>query len=327
MYETDLEALEKKYEMHEFPLSIGLEPTNYCNLNCIMCGHGKLTRKKGNMDIRLYKKIIDEVAEVNPDTRIYLDFYGEPLTLKFKLYYMIDYAKKKGVNNVNFNSNGLLLDEEMAEMLLDSGINFVSFDCDGFSKEVYEKIRVGGNRDKFYKNVEYILQRKKEYEKLYPSRKLPIIEVKIIEMPENQAEVSQLVEYWQKKGAWVAKRRLISWGGINERAQFQPHSRIACGAGLGTCMITWDGKVPYCCCDVDASVILGDLNTDSILDIWQRRNEQYIKYHFSHEWDKLPLICQKCNDWQHMGEIRYDEKGNLIKKNYKDKGKVFAEKS
>lgn len=148
--------------MHDFPLNVAIEPTNHCNFNCIMCSHDKMTRKKGIMDIRLYKKIIDEIADVNPDTRIWLDFYGEPLTIKYKLYYMIDYAIKKGVSNVNLNTNASLLDEEMAEMLLDSGLSYLSIDCDGFSNEVYEKIRRGGNRDKLFKNIEYLLQRKRQ---------------------------------------------------------------------------------------------------------------------------------------------------------------------
>ena len=196
--------------MHDFPLNIAIEPTNHCNFNCIMCAHSKLTRKKGIMDIRLYKKIIDEIAEVNPDTRIYLDFCGEPLTIKYKLYYMIDYAKKRGIANVNFNTNASLLDEEMAEMILDSDLSYLSVDCDGFSKEVYESIRRGGKRDKFFKNVEYLLQRKKQRQ-----QETPIVDVKIIEMPENQHEVAEVMQHWQSKGAWTAKRRQYSWAGNN----------------------------------------------------------------------------------------------------------------
>ena len=78
MYEN-LNKLEEKFKIHSFPLNIGIEPSNYCNFNCIMCTHNKITRPKGFMDIRTYKKIIDEVASTNPETRIYLDLYGEPL--------------------------------------------------------------------------------------------------------------------------------------------------------------------------------------------------------------------------------------------------------
>ena len=210
MYELDLKALERKYSLHDFPLNVAIEPTNHCNFHCVMCPHSKLTRKKGIMDIRLYKKIIDEVVAVNPDTRIYLDFCGEPLTIKYKLYYMIDYAKKRGIANVNFNTNASLLDEEMAEMILDSDLSDLSVDCDGFSKNVYEKIRRGGNRDKFFKNVEYLLQRK-----IARGQNTPIVDVKIIEMPENQHEVAEVMQHWQSKGAWTAKRRQYSWAGNN----------------------------------------------------------------------------------------------------------------
>ena len=322
MYELDLKALEQKYYMRDFPLNIAIEPTNFCNFNCVMCAHDKLTRKKGVMDIRLYKKIIDEIAEVNPDSRIYLDFCGEPLLTQYKLFYMITYAKQRGINNINFNTNAALLNEEIAEMLLDSGVSYVSLDCDGFSKEVYEKIRRGGKRDVFFKNVEYFLNRRKE-----KNLTKPIIDVKIIEMPENQSEVEQVMKYWQSKGAWTAKRRQHSWGGSNEHATLKPKDfRIVCGKSLGVCGITWDGKICNCTSDTDGKVVWGDVNTESIQDIWRRRNEQMVKYHFSHEWDKLPEICQSCNDWQIVGEERFDENGNPINKNYKAEGKVFAEK-
>ena len=103
--------------------------------------------------------------------------------------------------------------------------------------------------------------------------------------------------------------------------------RIACGRATGIIVITWDGKVPNCCNDSNAATIWGDVNTESIKDIWARRNEQMVKYHFSHEWDKLPAICQVCNDWQIVGEERFDEHGNPINKNYKEKGKVFEHKN
>lgn len=319
MYE-DLSTLEQKYSLHEFPLVIAVEPSNYCNFNCIMCTHDKLSRDKGFMDIRTYKKIIDEVAQENSETRIYLDFYGEPLLSRFNLYYMIDYAKKAGIKNVNTNTNASTLDEEMAEMILDSGIDYISMDCDGYSKEVYESIRVGGDRDTFYKNVEYILKRKRER-----GLSKPIIEVKIIEMEQNKDEVETVMKYWQSMGAWTAKRRMHSWGGSNKLSELKDIGfRIACGKSVGVCGITWDGNVTNCTADADATVVWGNVNKESIKEIWARRNEKMVKLQLDHRFDELPLICQGCNDWQIVGEERFDENGNPIQKNYKERGKTFA---
>lgn len=312
MYEN-LKEVEKKYEIKDFPLNIIVEPGNYCNLNCTTCANNKLTRPRGQMDILIYKKIIDEIAIENPYTRLWLDFYGEPLLQKFKLYYMIDYARKKGLQSININTNGTLLDKEMAEMLLDSGISFISIDCDGFSKEVYEKIRVGAKRDVTYSNIEYLLKRKKELE-----TNGTIIEIKVMEMEENRDEVEQIIQYWRDKGAWTTTRRLISWGGMCEDIipKTSGEGRIACGNAVGILPITWDGKAVNCVMDVDAKFVCGDITKDTIKSIWQRRNKEMVQKHLEHKFNELPEICQNCNDWAVIGEERFDENGNRIEKSY-----------
>ncbi len=71
--------------------------------------------------------------------------------------------------------------------------------------------------------------------------------------------------------------------------------------------------------DVDAEYICGDINKESIKDVWSRRNERMVRYHLSHEWDKLPAICRSCNDWSIIGEERFDADGNPVAKNYESR--------
>lgn len=309
---ADINEIEKNYEVKNFPLNIIIEPSNYCNLNCTTCANNKMTRPKGRMDIRLYKKLIDEIAIENPYARIWLDYYGEPLLQQFKLFYMIDYAKKKGLSNISFNTNGTLLNQEMAEMVLDSGLDFISIDCDGFSKEVYEKIRVNANRDVTYANIEYFLKRRAER-----GLKKPIVEIKVMEMKENTLEIDTIIKYWRNRGAWTTTRRLISWAGmVDEISPIAQENRVACGNAVGVMAITWDGKVVNCVMDVNAEYVCGDVNTESIKSIWKRRNETMVSKHIEHKFDELPEICQNCTDWMIIGEERFDENGNPVEKSY-----------
>lgn len=318
MYE-DVREVEQRLEMKDFPLNVIVEPGNFCNLNCSTCANNKLTRPKGTMDILLYKKIVDEIAAENPYTRLWLDFYGEPLLQKYKIYYMIDYARKKGLVNININTNGTLLDHEMAEMLLDSGISFVSIDCDGFSKEVYEKIRVGANRDVTYRNIEYLLKRKKE---LHIEQ--PIIEVKVMEMEENKHEVQKIIHHFRERGAWTTTRRLISWAGMCEEIKPEAETeRVACGNAVGILPITWDGKAVNCVMDVDAQYVCGNVKEESIKEIWMRRNRNMVSKHMEHKFDELPEICQTCTDWTVIGEERFDENGTPIQKDYNHGNKML----
>lgn len=69
--------------------------------------------------------------------------------------------------------------------------------------------------------------------------------------------------------------------------------------------------------------VLGDINVDSMKKIWNERNESMVKYHMSHEFEKLPKLCQNCTDWMIIGEKRWDENGNEINKNYSHEGKML----
>ncbi|RKJ47517.1 hypothetical protein D7Y09_14335 [bacterium 1XD42-1] len=225
---------------------------------------------------------------------------------------MIDYAKKKGLSNISFNTNGTLLNQEMTEMVLDSGLDFISIDCDGFSKEVYEKIRVNANRDVTYANIEYFLKRRAER-----GLKKPIVEVKVMEMQENAHEIDTIIKYWRNRGAWTTTRRLISWAGmVDEISPIAQENRVACGNAVGVMAITWDGKVVNCVMDVNAEYVCGDANTESIKEIWKRRNETMVRKHIEHRFDELPEICRNCTDWMIIGEQRFDENGDPIEKSY-----------
>jgi radical SAM protein with 4Fe4S-binding SPASM domain len=308
----NLAEMEKGFKKLEFPLNMPIEVCNYCNLNCIMCCNDTLKRKRGYMDIALYRKIIDEIAEKSPNTRIWLDFFGEALLVRYKLYYMIDYAKKKGLKNININTNGTLMDEEMGEMLLDSGIDFISIDVDGYSKEVYENVRRGGNRDVLYHNILNLVKRKKE-----KNLKKPYIEIKIIEMPENKHEVQKVVDFWKDKGVGIGVRVLDNWTGNLKGVTPQINQeRIACGNAIGQLAITWDGKAAACGWDCEAENVFGDVSKESISDIWKRKQE-FIDLHMEHKFEQLPDKCKQCTTWGLVGsEEHYLDNGEKYIRSY-----------
>ncbi|WP_294158811.1 radical SAM/SPASM domain-containing protein [uncultured Selenomonas sp.] len=320
MYE-DVYELEKRLKKSEFPLNVAIEITNRCNLNCIMCNNDKLTRPRGYMNMELYRKIVDEIAEKSPHARVWLDFYGEPLLAQYKLYFMIDYAKKRGLTNICMNTNATLLNREMADMLLDSGIDFISFDVYGFSKEVLERVSRGADRDKIYENVAYFLERKRR-------RGLTdmVAEVKVLDLPENHAEVEQILSYWRERGAWTTRRRAITWGGKVEidALKRQETKRAACGYAVGLCAITWEGNVATCALDADAETTFGNVRDESIADIWARRNRKLVELHLAHRFGELPSVCQRCQDWRIIGEERWDDEGRSLVKSYDPEKKMLA---
>ena len=281
----------------DFPHQIIIETTAFCNMKCTMCGHATMKRKKGNMSMPLYKKIIDEIADVNKDTEIWMTFYGDALLLKYKLYYMIEYAKKKGLTNLVLNSNAMLLDEDAAHWLIESGLDRFIVSIDAMTKETYEKIRVQGIYEVMEKNVKYLIDLRNKLGLTKPK-----IEVQFSIMDENEHEFPDFKEFWLEQGALVKYREKLTWTGTVEASNLDPTiERIACPWGVKTCAIHYTGDVVMCAVDYEGKEIFGNLNNDSIKHIWQTTHREARLNHLNRNWDQIPQLCKNCLDWQAVG--------------------------
>ena len=118
-----------RYRFHygawDFFDSIAIETTTYCNLRCKNCPNslydrGTLkNRKLMNMDI--FKKIVNELAEVKYNGKILLHFYGEPLTDE-RLPSLVRYVREKlPESTIHLNTNGFLLTVDIYKKLIEAG--------------------------------------------------------------------------------------------------------------------------------------------------------------------------------------------------------------
>lgn len=280
--------------MREFPRQIIIETTAYCNQRCIHCAHKTLQRQKGTMDMGLFKKIIDEIAREAPATETWMAYYGEALMLKYRLFYMIWYAKLRGLTNVVLNSNAMLLDHEMSEMLIDSGLDRLIISMDGFSKETYEKIRVGGNYDEVMANcldfLELINGR---------SNSKPLFEMQFSILEENEYELEAFNNFWISKGVNVKNRPKGGWAGRIESSRLDPKlERKPCKWALNHAGILWDGQLVACGVDSEGLFNAGNLTQSSLKELWNSTHHKFREIHTEKRWEDLPRVCSICLDWQ-----------------------------
>lgn len=281
-----------------FPVQIIVEPTAHCNLHCDQCGHKDMKRKMGNMSMDLFKKIIDEVAEVAPETEIWLAHYGESLIVAKNLVEFIRYATSKGVKNTFLNSNAMLLTKKIAESLHDTGLQRVIVGFDGFSKQVYESIRCGAKLETVKQNVLDFLE-------LYRSNnwKTPELWLQFIVQDKNRAELDDFIKYWHSQGVTVKVRERLTWtGAVKAENLTLKNERIPCPWGLRTTAITWDGMMHICPADYEAKELLGDINKESIRENWAKA-KWFREAHLKLEINKLPDICKPCQDWEAVGAV------------------------
>jgi radical SAM protein with 4Fe4S-binding SPASM domain len=256
-----------------------------------------MTRKKGHMKWPLFTKIINEIAAENPQSRVWLVFFGEPLILKKttpSIFDMIRYCKQEGLANVVLNSNGNLLDIESSSKLLDAGLDELYIGIDAFSKDTYDKLRVGGNYNNTVQNI-------LNFKNILKSRNLKhySIQVQFVEMAINQHEKDPFVRFWTSKGISVKIRQKLTWAGLIQDDNNTPkQDRHQCYWAMDTISITDQGDVVTCAADPDARFIAGNLGDQSIREIWSGVLRDLRILHRENRWHELPHPCDKCMDWQ-----------------------------
>lgn len=252
----------------------------------------------------LYKKIIDEIATEAPDTETWMTYYGEALILKYRLFYMIWYAKQKGLTKIVLNSNAMLLDREMSEMLIDSGLDRLIISMDGFTKETYEKIRVGGNYEEVVANCLHFLERLN----LSDSSK-PAFEMQFSILEENEHEREAFNKFWTAKGVNVKNRPKASWAGrIEAKNLDRDRERIPCKWGLNHAGILWNGQLVACGVDSEGLFNAGNLIETSLKELWDTVHKDFRTIHQEKRWDDLPGVCAGCLDWQTTDRTYLDTK-------------------
>ncbi|MBF0301235.1 MAG: hypothetical protein HQK51_21180, partial [Oligoflexia bacterium] len=120
------EEYPKKFIVSPFPIHLDIEASSRCNLRCTFCDKLPLLTKKqlGDIDYNLFCKIIDEGAAKGLQS-LKLSYRGEPLLHK-KIIDMVKYAKIRGVLDIYFNTNGMLLNEDVSLKLIKAGLNRIS---------------------------------------------------------------------------------------------------------------------------------------------------------------------------------------------------------
>src|ERR1700722_17769066 len=119
------------------PHSINVELTAICDARCIHCPREDMDRSQRPMDLALFKRLVDEAAEMQVP-ELCPNGFGELLTLRNLGEYLGYIREKKHPFNILINSNGYRLDDEKIEMFLDHRVDFLNITIDGATAETFE---------------------------------------------------------------------------------------------------------------------------------------------------------------------------------------------
>ena len=250
------------------PLSLQLEPTNFCNADCAMCPGKRSTRSRGYMDWSLFRKIVDDASKLGVK-RVYLDLHGEP-TLHEQIAEMIGYIKNKGLT-VRMTTNGIQIDSTMMKEILKAKLtraDYITFSILGDATYTHNCLMENSNLDSIRENIFSFMDARAQL-----GMNGPVVETIFRRMDENRFEEVGYRDSWAD---FVDHARLggqVSQSFSNYKIASPAITReTRCETVQERMTIYWDGAVTICHHDLDGDYLVGDLNDQSIEEIWN--NEQ-----------------------------------------------------
>lgn len=263
----------------ETPFLIYLDPSSLCNFHCQFCpsGHKDLIKQAGYkrniMDLELFYDFIDKLKEFSKPIKVLrMNKIGEPFLNK-NLEEMIRYAKKSGrVEYVDFATNAALLTKERSLNIIEAGVDRINISIEGVNKEQYAKYcRVDIDFDSLIESVKFLYENKKNCE----------ITIKIPGNYLNEEDKQRFFEIFGNYCDRIFIENLTSiWPAfdiqeysdikISNESQYkqEQEDKDICSYIFYSAVINADGTVSACCPDWEQKLIVGDLNTQSLKEIW-----------------------------------------------------------
>lgn len=264
------------------PEIVQIESTNICNARCVFCPRDQMHRRQGVMDEALFRKVADDCAALGI-RHVRLHNYGEPFVDRH-LTDKIAYAKQKGIAEVGVISNGSLIDEQVARGVIEAGLDAINISVDASGREVFERTRVGLEYDKVIANIERLVRIRAELGRTHPKLILSFVR------QDNSDEERAFIDHWRTIADKIHITDLHNWAGTLNR---DSDVRYPCYRQWLTFTVLWDGRVSLCCADFDGRVVLGDMRTSNIRDIWE--SETYRQVRREHLESGGPEICRACD--------------------------------
>ena len=282
---------------------VRIETSTVCNHRCLFCTHAThLKRKKEIMSLKMFKFLLDKIKDQAPNiTDVTISGFGEAFTDPTILK-KIGYADRLDYN-VHMLTNGTFLNKDVIDYLLtlplvDFRISLHSLDANTWS------FITGGNpknHRKLLDQIDYIISSKSDKTKLIIT--VDVIDANMDEVEhiiDRYSDIVDLLEIW-KPHNWVNTLSYRNGQTV----------KTSCGRPLNSPLqVQVDGTVNMCCFDFNGELLLGDLKTQSIDEIFNSKEYLELRQaHLNGTLDCSNYICKDCDQRRKQdGIVIYNNK-------------------
>lgn len=276
-----------------FPEVIYIETTSKCNAECIMCPHKTMKRQQITMSDEIFSCAVRRCKELKPNgVQIFMHKEGEPL-LDGKITERISAVKAElgESSETAMNTNAMLLTEETAEKIIDSGLDTIYFSVDGFDRESYSRIRIGLDYDTVTNNIRRFFSLK---DKLHSN--IRVIMQTLIQIEEDSS-ADKFKQVWEGYPCEFYIKRMHGYldGGHSSQTRKLSRTQInTCTDPFRILVIYSDGNTGLCCWDYDNEYCTGNIAGESLLEIFNGERASRLRQAITSRSGRTVNPCSRC---------------------------------
>lgn len=292
-----LSLLEYSFRMKHLnskPFLLKIEPSSFCNLKCLGCRTEveKFKFKHGMITYHNFESIIEGLKDYLVEVSLYI--WGEPLMHKKEICKMVELLSKHNIGSV-ISTNGHFLSKDIADGLVDAGLDKLIIAIDGTTQDSYSKIRTGGHLELVMNNLAILAQ-----SRIKKRSTTPLIEWQFIRTDFNKDEIPVALEtarqfevdYFTLMPDWG--RRESDQNTKQARSKAHKSRMKVCRWLWFAAAIQWNGDI-YPCCHV-ARDERNSFGRREMLQCWN--SEAYKtsrgKFAYFNRYKKGDTVCFRC---------------------------------
>ncbi len=270
-----------------------IENTNICPANCTICPRDKYTQKIGIMDFNLFEKVINNLSNQTGVNTVDMGGFGEPYADKL-LFERCEYIRQKLPMAKIFTSSNCYL---MTPDKYDNTVKYIDalkISVYGVSRAVYEKCHRGSVVfEKTYSNILGLLDLPK---KPYTIGLLTLTK-------DNECEKDEWLKFWEPKLDEVYVWLPHDFAGLTDLRIIDHTKQRTCGRpARGPLYVHIDGTVSMCCFDINKKLVIGNMNRDTIPEIF--KSKAYVRIKQAHRVGNFKgLLCENCCQTNHNPNV------------------------
>jgi radical SAM protein with 4Fe4S-binding SPASM domain len=306
-----------KHKTGLFPMVIQVQTINRCNATCEFCPYPYTIhlQEKRIMDDALYTKIVDECA-AEKDLHDFVPMSKNEPLLDVKMEQRVAEFKAKAQPHqmVELVTNGSALTPARAQRLMDAGVDLITISVNASNEETYKRVMVGLSWKQVMSNLEALSKMELSRVNVY---------LRFVADQTNKRELKVFRNHWKhfnlfqfnvnNRAGTVRNYEMMAmkYNDFISRLRRVAGSRVypVCPYVFSLVHVLENGDVPMCSNDWKNREVLGNVNTQTIREIYNSPRMNHIRglmhegkfeeieacceCSFYHDWMKSPLAPNK----------------------------------